>query len=179
MIPDRENILDWFERPESLNNESLVILENLVNKYPYFQVGHMLYLRNLQNLDSPVFQEYLPVAAIYAGDRKSLKLFLEKQTGKKRSFNKLRQEIIDKFLKEEPRIRPIEDYTPPDLDFAEKSLQDNEEIVSETLAQIFFKQGNPAKAIKILEKLVLKNPEKSSYFAAQIEKIRKESNSGT
>lgn len=84
-------------------------------------------------------------------------------------------DLIDKFLENEPKIAPVSKpiFFDP-TDFARQSLIDNESIVSETLAEIYFKQGNLAKAIKIYRKLSLVNPEKSSFFAAQIEKIRKE-----
>ena len=59
-------------------------------------------------------------------------------------------------------------------DSARKSIEENEGIVSETLARLIAAQGKKEKAIEIYQKLMLKNPQKSSYFAAQIEKLRKE-----
>jgi tetratricopeptide (TPR) repeat protein len=84
-------------------------------------------------------------------------------------------DLIEKFLENEPKIAPVSKPTFFDpVDHARQSIIDNESVVSETLAEIYFKQGNLAKAIKIYRKLSLVNPEKSSFFAAQIEKIRKE-----
>ena len=48
----------------------------------------------------------------------------------------------------------------------------NEDFVTETLASIYAQQGYYKKAVQIFEKLSLKYPEKSTYFAAQIEKVK-------
>jgi len=49
-----------------------------------------------------------------------------------------------------------------------------EEIVdTEAMAEVWIKQGQPEKAIKIYEKLSLLNPSKSSYFAVLIEKLKR------
>jgi hypothetical protein len=51
-----------------------------------------------------------------------------------------------------------------------KSNLDDTDIVSETLARLYLEQGNTTKARMVYAKLSLLFPEKSSYFAAQIEK---------
>lgn len=83
-----------------------------------------------------------------------------------------RKELIDKFIAENPSIsKPKAEFFNP-ITVAQNSIIDNGEIVSETLAKIYYNQGYIEKAISIYEKLSLNNPEKSVYFAAQIEKIK-------
>ncbi len=84
-------------------------------------------------------------------------------------------ELIDKFLKEEPRIKPLRDSNNQE-NLAEKNLLEPEEIGTETLAMIFVKQGLHEKALDIYKKLSLKYPEKSSYFAEKINTIKNEIN---
>lgn len=85
-----------------------------------------------------------------------------------------KEEIINKFIEEEPTIsRPKTDFFDP-VKVARKSQKDTDGLVSETLARIHIHQGNIEKAIEIYRKLSLKFPEKSSYFAAQIKKINTE-----
>lgn len=52
-----------------------------------------------------------------------------------------------------------------------KSLVQDDDLVSETLADLLAWQGNKTKATEMYRKLILRFPEKSSYFATKIEKI--------
>lgn len=79
--------------------------------------------------------------------------------------------LIDKFIQEEPRIVPQNNDTLNE-DMSAESIQEHESFFTDTLARIYIKQGNYAKAIFAYEKLSLKYPEKSTYFAGQISKIK-------
>ena len=80
--------------------------------------------------------------------------------------------IIDNFIEKEDDIVPkrAEFFNPAKA--AKSSLLDREDIVTETLAKVYAQQGNISKAISTYEKLSLLHPEKSSYFAAFIEKLK-------
>lgn len=94
----------------------------------------------------------------------------EEKISKKRAFGR---DIFDRFLNEPGFFKRSEDpeSVPPDASI-EASIQEDETVVTETLAKIHQAQGNYAKAMSIYEKLGLLFPEKSSYFEAQIEKLQ-------
>jgi hypothetical protein len=93
----------------------------------------------------------------------------EKQAGERISQE---NELIDAFLKAQPKILPDRSKSGEQEDISEAFIRQGEQLMTETLAQIYFRQGYYLKAIHVYEKLSLKFPEKSSYFATQINKIR-------
>lgn len=85
-------------------------------------------------------------------------------------------DLIDKFIKDQPVIsRNQVDFYNAHKEAA-SSIVDQDNIVSETLASIYIDQKHFGKAINIYQKLSLKYPKKSSYFAALIKKAKKENN---
>jgi hypothetical protein len=85
-------------------------------------------------------------------------------------------DIIEKFIKDEPQIKPP---SPDKLDVenkARRSAEDPNDLVSETLAVIYTEQMLFNKAIDTYKKLIFKYPEKSTYFADQIIKLEKKLN---
>jgi hypothetical protein len=89
------------------------------------------------------------------------------------SKKRLQSVLIDKFIIANPRIEPIREKSNLPLEEIHKHLVIEEGgFVTETLARIYISQEYYSKAIDIYEKLSLKFPEKSSYFASQIEKVK-------
>ncbi len=82
------------------------------------------------------------------------------------------KDLIDRFIETSPRIKPTKDDQ-PQLDISEDSVKEHDGMFTDTLARIYVKQGYYSKAIFAYEKLILKYPEKSDYFADQIEEIKK------
>ena len=85
-------------------------------------------------------------------------------------------DLIDTFIKNQPGISRQKTNFFDAREVAASSIVDQDNIVSETLANIYMDQGHLEKAKNIYQKLSLKFPEKSSYFAALIEKAQKENN---
>jgi hypothetical protein len=83
-------------------------------------------------------------------------------------------DIISNFIQNEDQIVPkrAEFFSPAKA--AKNSLKDKDDLVTETLANIYAAQGNIEKAISTYEKLSLLHPEKSTYFAALIGKLKRQ-----
>ena len=91
-------------------------------------------------------------------------------------FKRKEQVIIERFIKEEPQIKPQSSDKLDNENKAKKSSEDRDELVSETLAGIYSDQMLYHKAIASYKKLILKFPEKSRYFAEKIEQLEKKTN---
>jgi hypothetical protein len=91
--------------------------------------------------------------------------------------NRLQQQsIIDRFIQSDPGvIRPKKEFFTPET-AAKKSEHLPENLATETLAKVYLQQGNTDGAIRIYERLMLKFPEKNTYFADLIQKIKNENN---
>ncbi len=83
------------------------------------------------------------------------------------------QDLIDRFIAKNPKIQLNDnkfEYEEP-LAAQDEPLSDS--VFTESLAKIYIKQGQYVKALHIFERLNLKYPEKSTYFADQIRFLTK------
>jgi len=83
-------------------------------------------------------------------------------------------DLLDRFIKKNPSITRVktEFYKPENM--ARKSEEFHSDVVSETLAGVFYKQGHLHKSLEMYEKLMLQNPDKKDIFAARIKSIKEE-----
>ena len=86
--------------------------------------------------------------------------------------SKDKKKLIEQFLQEDPGVIPADKKTNLKGDVSKTSILESENLLSDTLAKIYVKQGLYNKAIFAYEKLSLKYPEKSAYFASQIKEIK-------
>jgi len=202
MIPtDRFNNLMCDQR--LLNDETVLEIKLLTEKYPWFQLGWMVYLKNLKQIESPEYQSVLKKVAVRVPNRKLLYNYLNSDFQKKTDkiefenpmhvFDEFEPEtensngnsLIDKFLLTKPgsikKVSGEENTLESEnrLGIIEKSTAENDDLITETLAAIYFQQKNFVKALDAYKKLSLKYPEKSIYFATQIEEIEKLKNTNS
>ena len=281
----KNDIQTYIISPDSVNQESVQLLNDVIDRYPYASILRMVRLKGLQSIQDVSYEQELKCTAIYAGDRSVLYDLMKPQKQRE-----LAVELIQ--VEEEPKEIPVEESSsdetrdieleaearsgqyilevsdeipklddlikkevqdiPPSpkreepaliedeieaeaaeeeeeesqeitslVDFvtsksrpilnktskgpaqnkeeklkdfvkqtkkalkgtkpifspekmAKLSLLEDENLVTETLAKVFAKQKNFKKAIKAYKQLSLKYPEKSIYFAAQIEKIKEQ-----
>ena len=80
---------------------------------------------------------------------------------------------IEKFISKN-LILSIKSIEEPEIQEDNKSFEIiKESLVTETLAKLYVEQKNYEKAIQTYKILILKFPEKNSYFASAIKKLKK------
>ncbi len=198
-----ETFYNLLNNQHLLNNETEAELKLITEKYPWFNLGWMLYLKNLKQNESPDYKIVLKKVAVRIPDRKLLYNFVNTEIQKKAEKAEIENPLnaidgydatydesignplIDNFLNSNQgtirRTQGDEDHDEKGnrINIIEKSDAENEELITETLAGIYFQQKNYEKALSAYKKLSLKYPEKSIYFATQIEEIEKLKNSNS
>ena len=116
------------------------------------------------------FQEWLQLSRIEPIVRKKENLVSIERLTLEEEKNK-KNELIDKFIESSPKISPIRQEEVSKT-YAEQSQTNNSYLMTETLARVYLEQKKYQKAIQAYEILILKYPEKSSFFADHISNIK-------
>jgi len=178
---------------DSMDSSKSLELKKILNSYPYFQSASAYYLKTLKAQKKDSYRELLPKTAILTFNRSILRNWLysdeikdnqDKIKTEKYSFldwfdvinddmPKVDEkfDLIDEFIKNSPKIKINNDYDVKSSFKTDQKIKD--ELITETLAKIYVKQEKFNKAIKAYEILSLKYPKKSSFFADQINDIKK------
>lgn len=133
---------------------------------PHGMVGFTLTQQDIDYINS-----YLDPKRSVGSEEREDQSGRESQTQAERIDNFIAQfdSILSKVLEEE-RARASEGVEPSDL--AEPQRELDVHIASERLAYLLAEKGEYEAAIPMYERLQAQNPEKSSYFADIIERLR-------
>ena len=113
------------------------------------------------------FQEWLQLSRTQPIDRNS-----DSSKTQPLDENKIKKAaLIDKFIETSPKISPLKHGVASTVTF-DLNKDDNSYLMTETLARVYLEQKKYQKAIQAYEILILKYPEKSSFFADRISDIK-------
>ncbi|WP_158848015.1 hypothetical protein [Algibacter sp. L1A34] len=122
--------------------------------------------------ESHSFNEWLKISQFKPIERKTE---VVKKPAKIKTLAVLKKEkkfdLIDKFIIKNPKINPTKPLSQKG-NLAKAQMMEPEALMTETLARIYVEQKNYSKAIQSYKILSLKYPEKSGFFANQIEAVK-------
>ena len=156
----------------SLNKNIKLIDNNKIHaikrKFPYCEVIHNISLLKAHAENDINFSDILATTALYSSNRKGLFYLINPSI---KINNTIKSE---KTLRFEEWLNNSNTNREPNRneELVKKSIQDNDYLTTETLAELYFKQGHYQRAIQAYNILCLKYPKKSGLFANRIEEIK-------
>jgi len=158
----------------------LALLEKYHQKYPASHFVTFFYLKMLQERNPKKYEAIKSKLLLSIPNR------TEFHNCKLEYFttHEMKEENIDEiaFLTAQlqqniPKIKYDPQKHNAEINLAEFGEIEDIEFISETLAMVYADQGYTGKAVQIIKKLMLQNPEKNTYFAALIENLKNSINS--
>lgn len=167
-----KSLMDFMPEPEDLTQEPIQTSKKSKNKN---KVGKSADVSGQTPVVESGSEQPIEEAAPKNHEIKKVRLGGEKKPEPNAKV-KEQQSIIDAFIKANVGLIKIESEqvdTPTSVvDLSEQSARLPANVASENLARMLAKQGKKKQALEIYEKLRLKYPEKSSYFASLIEELK-------
>ena len=172
-----EDILE--EEPQHLDSENAETIENQTGSHDF-----MSWLSRLKSTDSNSSNESLATQEqrIEKADFSALDPKMIERVGDfsqevlESKINLAKDEELDGVLKDSYMVAQIEKKkklsTESSPSVEEDGTQNGLNIVTETIAILYAQQDNIPKAIEVYRKLIEKFPEKSAFFASQIDKLK-------
>ncbi len=140
-------------------NESNPLQEDLVVK---LELGKPL---EFSINEKHSFQEWLQLSRFKPIDRTN-----SENTASDENDRDKKLKLIDRFLETNPKIPTVAKDAPHTI--PEAIIEDKSYLMTETLARVYLEQKKYSRAIQAYEILILKYPEKSSFFANRILDIK-------
>ena len=201
MVIDKDIIENLKSLAKKDPDKALISIRKIIKNYPYLMSAKLLELQILKKTNNKGFKNALSNCAIQTSYRNILYEYLENINEKVENYKKIdtinkktsysflqwlelidtenkyqiptKFDRIDNSIENNSKIKNIKSFD------SENSLEiDNgfskSEIMTETLAHLYWKQKKYKEAKKAFKILSLKYPEKSSLFADHIKKIKQE-----
>ncbi len=116
------------------------------------------------------FKEWLRLSTVQPIVREEIRE--EKKELSETELEKIKKtDLINKFIIASPKIPPVKSDTRTPV--VRETPADTSALMTETLARVYLEQKKYQKAIQAYQILILKYPEKSSFFANRISDIKK------
>ena len=202
MVNERQSIEELQDLAKNEPEKALITIKKIIKEYPYFMAARVLELNILKTTNKKGYIHALRTCALQSTQRNVLYQHLENLVqsvenerqhitipndnnlhsflewlelinDKTKNRRPSKFDWIDDFIVQNQKISPIKSaFSKRDLT-KENTLSKNE-IMTETLAHLYWRQKKYDEAKKAFKILSLKYPEKSGLFADQIKQIKAE-----
>ena len=170
----------YFENFPADPEKQVALLENYHQKYPASHYVTFFYLKILQERYPKKFEIQKTKLLLSIHNRKQfynskLEFFTSDFFPTEETIEDKVDEIAvlaEQLQQNIPKIKFDPAIHNAEINWAAQGEIEDIDFISETLAMVYAKQGYTGKAIQMIKKLMLLNPEKNAYFAALIENVK-------
>ena len=202
MVNEKQTIEELQSLAKNEPEKALLTVKKIIKEYPYFMAARILELDILKAINQKGYKHALQACALQTTQRNVLYQHLENlaqsvendqqqitvpNENNLHSFLQWLEVIddkttdrtpskfdwIDDFVAQNAKIIPAKSTTSK-KDLSKENPLSKNEIMTETLAHLYWKQKKYDEAKKAFKILSLKYPEKSSLFADHIKQIKSE-----